>query len=376
MEAEASKRSRGFVVSKTQAQSKLFKNLKLRRGDKVRRFNNRPIKSYKQFVFYLKKLKSKSKFRILVIRKNKRVHLDYLFTKGRLFSKTSYKLLKVSHAKKPKKITKSEKLFNKYRHKLQSAYTLQVEAFIYDHPDFDAKKIHSLRPGYKIIISKKIYYPVTRFGSFYKVYIKKPRKIVGYISEIDVIPEFKKTKGEYVANPRFAMAEKYKGKIGQISSRESKLNSYKSSSFLKRTYPSFLGISFFGEITSGGFNIEERQTGIYISSHKISDLTLDINAVFSNRPSVALDIFAVYERIHLINQVPLRLGLGFRVEGQDFNTKASLGDFLFMGLAGLRFPIHNSLFLAAHFQYGYGTNLLKRTPIYSAEASLSLQIPF
>ncbi|MDE0152197.1 MAG: hypothetical protein OXK80_06890 [Bdellovibrionales bacterium] len=92
--------------------------------------------------------------------------------------------------------------------RIQRAVVTENQAIIYAQPDFDAEQVMRL-PNNKIIaISTKIYRPKNLFGSFYRIFINKPRKIRGYISEIDVLPQYKKTKEGYVLNREYQKKEK------------------------------------------------------------------------------------------------------------------------------------------------------------------------
>ncbi len=91
---------------------------------------------------------------------------------------------------------------------LQKAYVIQKAAFVYSRPDFDSLRITQIPAGQIITISKKVYKPKNLFGTFYRVYLKKPKKIKAYISEIDVTPRFIKSGAGYIKNPAFGQAKK------------------------------------------------------------------------------------------------------------------------------------------------------------------------
>lgn len=92
--------------------------------------------------------------------------------------------------------------------RIQRAIVTENQAIIYKKPDFDAEQIMKL-PGNKIVaISTKIYRPKNLFGSFYRIFINKPRKIRGYISEIDVLAQYKKSEDGYALNPNYQKKEK------------------------------------------------------------------------------------------------------------------------------------------------------------------------
>ncbi len=91
--------------------------------------------------------------------------------------------------------------------RIQRAVVTENQAIIYTQPDFDAKQIMKLPNNRIIAISTKIYRPKNLFGSFYRIFINKPRKVRGYISEIDVLPQYKKSKKGYVLNQAYRKKE-------------------------------------------------------------------------------------------------------------------------------------------------------------------------
>lgn len=91
---------------------------------------------------------------------------------------------------------------------LQKAYVLQKDAIVYARPDFDSSQIIAIPAGTKITISKKIHRPNHRFGTFYRIYISKPKKLRAYISEIDVVPRYVKSGSHFKLNPEFDQVKK------------------------------------------------------------------------------------------------------------------------------------------------------------------------
>ena len=91
---------------------------------------------------------------------------------------------------------------------LQKAYIIQKNAIVYARPDFDSLQVSHIPAGSKVTISKKIYRPPSRFGTFYRIYIKKPKKMKAYISEIDVTPRYIKSGAKYKLNPAFKQVKK------------------------------------------------------------------------------------------------------------------------------------------------------------------------
>ena len=106
---------------------------------------------------------------------------------------------------------------------IQRAIVAEHNAIVYQQADFDAEQI-ALLPRNKIIaVSTKIYRPKNLFGSFYKIYVNKPRKIRGYISEIDVVPQYKQVQEGLVLNSAYRDKEAV---LKQVQER-SKIQRYK-----------------------------------------------------------------------------------------------------------------------------------------------------
>ena len=74
----------------------------------------------------------------------------------------------------------------------QTALVRNSGAAVYKERSFDADPITYLEAGQKVRISRKKYPGKDGFGLFYKVVVSK--KLKGYISDVDVVPRFKKTK--------------------------------------------------------------------------------------------------------------------------------------------------------------------------------------
>ncbi|MCB9026841.1 MAG: hypothetical protein H6625_11020 [Bdellovibrionaceae bacterium] len=74
----------------------------------------------------------------------------------------------------------------------QSAIVQNSGAAIYKERSFDSDPISYLEAGQKVRISRKKYPGKDGFGLFFKVIVSKSLK--GYIADVDVIPQFTKTK--------------------------------------------------------------------------------------------------------------------------------------------------------------------------------------
>lgn len=92
--------------------------------------------------------------------------------------------------------------------RIQRAVVTEHQAIVYKQPDFDAEQIMRLPHNRIVAVSTKIYRPKNLFGSFYRIFINKPRKIRGYVSEIDVLPQYKKSKEGYFLNKEYQKKEK------------------------------------------------------------------------------------------------------------------------------------------------------------------------
>jgi len=100
---------------------------------------------------------------------------------------------------------------------LQKAYVIQKDAIVYARADFDALRIITIPAGTKVTVSRKLYLPKNNFGSFYRIYIAKPKKMKAYISEVDVVPHYLRSKSGYRVNPAFHQVGK---KLHQVQQWE------------------------------------------------------------------------------------------------------------------------------------------------------------
>ncbi len=83
---------------------------------------------------------------------------------------------------------------------IQRGIVNEVNAIVYIHPDFDANQIATIPRNKIVAISTEIYRPKNLFGSFYRIFLNKPKKIKGYISEVDVVPQYTKNKKGWAFN--------------------------------------------------------------------------------------------------------------------------------------------------------------------------------
>lgn len=101
---------------------------------------------------------------------------------------------------------------------VQRAYVMENRAIVYSEPDFDSKQLAHLPRNRVIAVSTKIYRPKNLFGSFYKVFVNKPKKIRGYISEVDIVTQFNKTKSGFRLNPIYRQKENILKRVKDQSS--------------------------------------------------------------------------------------------------------------------------------------------------------------
>lgn len=287
--------------------------MKLRKGDIIHSISGQAVHSKKQVYQVLSSLSKKQKKVSLFVTRNKK---DFLisykvesFKKKKRFIVSSIKLVKNKTASnKKQKKTKKSSLKNKkpvvqktkkakqnivpekYKAHLQRAYVGSLNSFVYQHPNFDSQALYPLPVGQKILISKKIFRPSHNFGSFYKVFLFREKKIVGYISEAEVIPEFLKKNGKYTSNKTYKSAKKQiaKDKVLDLdliekSKKQNKQNQQaqqqatpESKSKTKR----YVGLSF-GALSSNLFSLRPNNlyAGLKLSGYDllISYLNMDLN---------------------------------------------------------------------------------------------------
>ena len=225
--------SRARTQSKNQAyylisqnHPKILSKLALKKGDRVLSINNISIQNQKQFYQSLYKLlKNAKNFNIKLQRSGKQLLFSYKKTEQNnnkqkldIFQKELKKPQIENKKPAPTKIKPSPPTIkknlvpDKYKPYMQRAFVSSLNSFIYKAPDFDSLKLYSLPVGKKILISRKIFRPHHNFGSFYKIFLFGDQKIIGYISEAEVIPEFVKKDNNYSFNPNYSKAKKYKEK--------------------------------------------------------------------------------------------------------------------------------------------------------------------
>ena len=213
---------------------------------------------------------------------------------------------------------------------LQKAYITTLNSAIYEIPDFDSKKLKHLPQGKQVTISKKIFYPKDHnFGSFYKIFSSKDKKkVVGYVSEAEVVPQFiKNDKGKYVLNKYYRIAKR------QIQTKKipdddlsiktmqerTKLNSYKQETMeqekkvrrrylaSKRLKTKYAGVSVqaLNQMTCFGFNLNQdfytRDLNSASHSYFYPELAIDLDIKTNIQrplPNVLADLDISYPLLH------------------------------------------------------------------------------
>ena len=201
----------------------LFGKMKLKKGDVIQSINGKSIQSKRQIHKKLSLAVKKQKRISLLITRNKK---DFLISykivphktkskilisnvqklKGKTYSTKQRRIAAIKNKKSSK--TKQTLVPEKYKAHLQRAYVVALNSFIYKKPDFDAPQLYALSIGEKVLISKKIFRPSHNFGSFYKILLFRPKKIIGYVAETEVVPEFLKREDKYEINPAYNLAKK------------------------------------------------------------------------------------------------------------------------------------------------------------------------
>ena len=159
-----------------------------------------------------------------------------------------------------------------------------LNSFIYEKPNFDSKQLYALEVGEKILISKKIFRPPHKFGSFYKIFLFQPQKIIGYISEAEATTEFLNEDGKYISNPKYKLAEQQmkEDKVLNISLFEKKIRKItqkKAAVRKKRKYYIGLSTGFSGTSISS----QDALFGLRLSGYGllISSVNMDFNFMAS-----------------------------------------------------------------------------------------------
>ena len=343
--------------------------MKLKKGDVILSIEKQPVESKKQSYRLLSfLLKKKKEFSIVIHREKRNLLISY-----RILPYKGKKKIIISDKKKiqlekkvvSQNIKPTEKLQNKkktlipeeYKPYMQRAYVSSLNSFVYKKANFDSIKLHPLSIGKKILISRKIFRPSHNFGTFYKVFLFKEKKVIGYISEAEVIPEFKRKEGVFIPNPSYKVAKKYKSEnrvldlesIKEIKkeSKTSKSERKSSPAVNKRRY---IGLSF-GLLTrqiNFSFPKEDLFIGIKISGYNllVSYLNMDINltSTFDWR-HFYLDILTAYPVLKSPYYYLLVMGglMGNLRLDKDYATNPNSIDYGPAGALSLLVPLNKNI---------------------------------
>ena len=299
----------------------IFQKMKLKKGDIILEIEGRPIRSQKTLRQRLSLIiKTQKAFSLTVARGGKSFVISY-----KVIAFKRKKRLKVAavrarsseipaenasqkapgakmpprqaqqKAGKKKPAKKSSKkpptpqalVPEKYKNQLQLAFISSLNSFVYEEPNFDSQQLFPLETGKKVLISKKIFRPAHKFGSFYKLFLVKPKKIVGYVSEAELIPEFLKSeKGGSSPNPAFKEALLQIKRDGvldinlkdEIKKKSAPQEEPKSSSSSGKKVYAGAGLGIFGFDTVSEKNI---LIGLKLSGYRllVSSWNMDINVL-------------------------------------------------------------------------------------------------
>ena len=178
----------------------------------------------------------------------------------------------------------------KLKDHVQRAYVSRSNSFVYSEPNFDAPKLQSLPIGKHILISRKIFLPPHSFGSFYRVFLFREKKRIGYVSEAEVISEFIKKDGGYSPNSNYKKAKWYKAKKQVLKIEEIEDNTPQSKKLerqrearkrlsLKTNFKKYAGVSlgYSPYLNSSSQAYENTFLGLKLSTYG-SKIHLDFNA--------------------------------------------------------------------------------------------------
>ena len=425
-------------------QGTVLQKLKLKKGDRIYSIKGQAVRSKKQvhrilasvlkqdkpfsvFIkrdkkdllisYQIKSYKGKTSFVISEIKKTKHnplkkdKHSGFKKTKKRgLASSSSINTTKGKIALKKETLKKKKKakgaknpqvVPKKYKPHLQVAYVLAVNSFVYQKPDFDSLQVSSLASGKQILISKKVFRPQHNFGSFYKVFLFKGKKVVGYISEAEVVPEFIDQDGQTIVNPAYKLAKKQMEKDKALDSnlidkvKKKSLLATKpvtkpatNNKTLKTNKKRYIGLST-GYLDKWPFSAQQNlYLGIKLSGYRllISYFNMDINALVMpyDFKFFYFDFLASYPLLQQASyHVFITGGVNLSINERNTQSSSFLSEIdkrvktvkgpVDYGLSGglsLVFPLQKNLLLRGDFKGAYGFR--GRSLLYGLSASLQV----
>ena len=278
------------------------------------------------------------------------------------------------------KLSKKEKTLLAGKSKyLQKGYVLQMNSKIYRKPNFDAPHIYTVPAGGKVLISRKIFMPPSKFGTFYKIFIHKKKKVVGYISEIDVTPRFERS-GKNKINPRYAIL-KAQMKRGRGPGEEALLQPEKwpepepSKPPKKKKGDRFAGLSLLVK-WDGKRNLQSFFGGVKFSGQGVlsTALNMDINLMSDmRRENFRFDLLGIYTLLKGRGGGSLYLG-----GGMEMSLERATGTIFpgLLGSAGLRMTLLTGIFWQNEFRASWTFDLSKKAAEDSYGFLTSLQFRF
>ena len=276
----------------------VFEELGLKKNDMILKINKTPLNNSKHFIRLFRKFRKKN-FTLTLLRKSQTLRLSYVVRQDPLSLNYKYKL---KNSRLVGKSVVPKDILAEHSHLLQKAFIIQAEgSLVYDRPSFDGKQVHWIPFGEKAVVSKKILKPEREMGTFYKVFLKKPKKIVGYISEVEVVPELIKRKsGRYITNPEYDL---WKLKITQGSLKiddtsdtlfpENEIKKSSSKTHLNR----FVGISLGSSFEPAQSFQDRLRFGLKFGVYNLQflNINMDINVIFNPKwEDVSFDIMGGY----------------------------------------------------------------------------------
>lgn len=276
---------------------------------------------------------------------------------------------------------KEKKLLAKKSKYLQRAYVLQMNSQIYEKPHFDAQPIYIVPAGGKVLISRKIFTPPSKFGTFYKVFIHKDKKIVGYISEIDVVSQFERGNQNKI-NPRYAILKtrlSSGNKTGKIPSQTDKAKWPVSSDFPEKAAKKKKGNRFAGLSLlvkwDGEQNIKKFLAGVKFSGYGFlsSSLNMDMNIMSDVEfKQFYFDLLGIYEFIRG-RSASLCFGGGLGVGIDRLSQQVTPG---FAGSLGLRTVLLTGIFWQNELRISYEFDISEQVANYNYGFLTSFQFRF
>ena len=235
------------------------------------------------------------------------------------------------------------------------------------------------KQGKKILISKKIFRPPHNFGSFYKIFLFRPKKIVGYISEAEIAPEFVKQADEYKVNPIYKLAQKQMKEdkaldINLFEKKPKKRHREEQVNSSRNNKKRYVGLS----LGFSGFSPSEKEVlvGLKLSGYNllISSLNMDFNLLTSfYKPNFFhFDILTSYPLIKT-SQYFLYLSGGIKFDiNHRLKDIRKQNDPGVAGALSLMIPLNQKLLLRLEAKTEYGLSTKSFLPLFLS----SLQIAF